>query len=69
MSERGSFIFVGYRALGFATNDIPHGIFYSQKHKENYIVTCVGKSFHIYNVSDNRVICGIIVLIVYIVIC
>lgn len=44
-------IFTGYRALGFVSNHVPLAVRYHQKHKENYVVTCVGKSFHTYNCS------------------
>ena len=44
-------IFAGFRALGFVSNHIPLDVRYSQRHKENYVVTCVGKAFHVYNVS------------------
>ena len=47
----GSKIFAGYRALGFVSNHVPLAVRHHQKHKENYVVTCVGKSFHTYNVS------------------
>ncbi|XP_013379758.1 WD repeat-containing protein 36 isoform X1 [Lingula anatina] len=44
-------IFCGYRALGFNSNHVPLAVRYHQKHKENYVVTCVGKAFHTYNCS------------------
>ncbi|XP_060608574.1 WD repeat-containing protein 36-like isoform X2 [Ruditapes philippinarum] len=44
-------IFTGYRALGFVSNHVPLAVRYHQKHKENYVVTCVGKCFHTYNCS------------------
>ncbi|KAL4237143.1 WD repeat-containing protein 36 [Mactra antiquata] len=44
-------IFTGFRALGFVSNHVPLAVRYHQKHNENYIVTCVGKSFHTYNCS------------------
>ncbi|ELT99075.1 hypothetical protein CAPTEDRAFT_181222, partial [Capitella teleta] len=44
-------IFAGYRALGFTCNHVPFSIRYHQKHKENYVVTAVGKAFHTYNCS------------------
>lgn len=44
-------IFTGFRALGFVSNHVPLAVRYHQKHKENYVVTCVGKSFHTYNCS------------------
>lgn len=44
-------IFAGFRALGFVSNHVPLSVRHHQKHKENYVVTCVGKSFHTYNCS------------------
>ncbi|KAK2173340.1 hypothetical protein NP493_883g01001 [Ridgeia piscesae] len=44
-------IFTGFRALGFVSNHIPLAVRHHQKHKENYVVTCVGKAFHTYNCS------------------
>ena len=48
MSSR---IFSSFRALGLTTNHVPLDVRYNNNHKENYVVTCVGKSFHTYNVS------------------
>lgn len=47
----GNRIFESYRALGYYTNHVPIQIMYHEKLKENFIVTCVGKSYHIYNAS------------------
>ncbi len=47
-------LFTGYRALGFVSNEIPLNVRYHQKHRENYVVTCVGKAFQVYNVSRPR---------------
>ncbi|XP_022111358.1 WD repeat-containing protein 36-like [Acanthaster planci] len=47
----GSQIFVGFRALGFHCNHVPLAIRYHQRHKDHYVVTAVGKSFHTYNCS------------------
>ena len=47
----GSKLFAGYRALGFVSDHVPLAVRYNQKHKENYVVTSVGKAFHTYNVS------------------
>ncbi|GFS13535.1 WD repeat-containing protein 36 [Elysia marginata] len=44
-------IFVGYRALGFVSNHIPLVTRYHKRHRDNYVITCVGQSFHVYNVS------------------
>ena len=50
----GSRIFAAYRALGFISNRVPLVVRYNKKHKENYVVTCVGKAFHTYNVSISK---------------
>ena len=47
----GSKLFESYRALGYYTNHIPIQILYHERLKESFIVTCVGKSYHIYNAS------------------
>ncbi|XP_038068036.1 WD repeat-containing protein 36-like [Patiria miniata] len=47
----GSQIFVGFRALGFHCNHVPLALRYHQRHKDHYVVTSVGKSFHTYNCS------------------
>ncbi|KAL8567228.1 hypothetical protein ACOMHN_046638 [Nucella lapillus] len=44
-------IFTGYRALGYVSTDVPFAMRYHKKHKENYVVTSVGRSFHVYNCS------------------
>ncbi|CAC5374475.1 UTP21 [Mytilus coruscus] len=44
-------IFTGFRALGYVSNHIPLQVRHHRKHKENYVITCVGKSFHTYNCS------------------
>lgn len=44
-------IFVGFRALGFVSNHIPLVTRYHKRHRDNYVITCVGQSFHVYNVS------------------
>ncbi|KAK3090298.1 hypothetical protein FSP39_010724 [Pinctada imbricata] len=44
-------IFHGYRALGFVSDHVPLSLRHHKKHKENYVITCVGKSFHTYNCS------------------
>ena len=44
-------IFVSYKALGFVTNNVPISIGYYRKLKKPYVVTCIGRSFHVYNVS------------------
>ncbi|XP_069127390.1 WD repeat-containing protein 36-like [Argopecten irradians] len=50
-------IFEGYRALGFVSNHVPLAVRYHKKHKDNYVVTCVGKSYHVYNVSKLGIVC------------
>lgn len=47
----GSKIFESYRAIGYYTNGVPIQVLYHERLKENFIVTCVGKSYHIYNAS------------------
>lgn len=47
----GSRVFESYRALGYYTNHVPLQIQYHERLKENFIITCVGKSYHIYNAS------------------
>lgn len=47
----GSSLFSGFRVLGLYSNHVPHAVRFHQKHREFYLVTAVGKSFHTYNVS------------------
>ncbi|KAF7641992.1 hypothetical protein LDENG_00266720 [Lucifuga dentata] len=47
----GSSLFSGFRVLGLYSNHVPHVLRYHRKHREFYIVTAVGKSFHTYNVN------------------
>jgi len=54
MMDRPSRLFVGYRALGFTSNAVPLCIRYSEKRRENYVLTSVGRAFHTYNVSFCR---------------
>ena len=51
MPSGSSRIFTGFRALGFVSNHVPLAVRYNKKHKENYVVTCVGNAFHTYNVG------------------
>ena len=51
MTDRGSRLFTGYRALGFTSNAVPLCVRYDEKRRENYVLTCVGRAFHTYNVS------------------
>ncbi|BFY99566.1 hypothetical protein BsWGS_02606 [Bradybaena similaris] len=43
-------IFSAYRALGFVSNHIPLVTRYHKRHKDNYIVTCVGQAFHVHEI-------------------
>lgn len=47
-----SVLFAGFRALGLFSNDVPHVVRYSALKRRFYVTTCVGKSFHTYDVSD-----------------
>uniref|UniRef100_A0A2K6FTJ2 WD repeat domain 36 n=1 Tax=Propithecus coquereli TaxID=379532 RepID=A0A2K6FTJ2_PROCO len=51
-SRTSSALFAGFRALGLFSNDIPHVVRYSALKRRFYVTTCVGKSFHTYDVSD-----------------
>uniref|UniRef100_A0A3B5KSB5 WD repeat domain 36 n=1 Tax=Xiphophorus couchianus TaxID=32473 RepID=A0A3B5KSB5_9TELE len=44
-------MFSGFRVLGLYSNHVPHALRYHQKHREFYVVTSVGKSFHTFNNS------------------
>lgn len=46
-----SALFAGFRALGLFSNDIPHVVRFSALKRRFYVTTCVGKSFHTYDVS------------------
>lgn len=50
-SRGGSALFSGFRVLGLYSNHVPHALRYHQKHQEFYVVTSVGRSFHMFNVS------------------
>lgn len=50
MTETNSRLFSGYRALGINSDQVPCVIRYNQKHQETYVVTSVGKAFHVYKV-------------------
>ena len=54
MSELNSKIFEPYRALGVNSDHVPCVIRYNHKHQETYVVTSVGKSFHVYKVISNE---------------
>lgn len=47
-----SALFAGFRALGLFSNDIPHVVRFNALKRRFYVTTCVGKSFHTYDVSD-----------------
>ncbi|XP_069481588.1 WD repeat-containing protein 36 [Ambystoma mexicanum] len=49
--SRGSAIFKGFRALGLYSNHLPHVLRYHRRHREFYVVTCVGRAFHTFNVN------------------
>lgn len=47
-------IFVRNRVLGYVSNAVPVKTRYIRKRKENFLVTCVGKSFYTWNSSNFR---------------
>ncbi|XP_005281691.2 WD repeat-containing protein 36 isoform X1 [Chrysemys picta bellii] len=47
----GSALFSGFRALGLYSNHLPHVLRYHQRHREFYLLTAAGRSFHTYNVK------------------
>ncbi|XP_014828162.1 PREDICTED: WD repeat-containing protein 36 [Poecilia mexicana] len=57
MPRTGSALFTGFRVLGLYSNHVPHALRYHQKHREFYVVTSVGKSFHTFNVSRLGIVC------------
>lgn len=50
MPAGGSSLFSGFRVLGLYSNHVPHALRYHLKHRESYVVTAVGRSFHTFNV-------------------
>lgn len=50
MTHSSSKIFNGYRALGINSDHVPCVIRYNSKHHETYVITSVGKAFHVYKV-------------------
>lgn len=46
-----SVLFAGFRALGLFSKDIPHVVRFSALKRRFYVTTCVGKSFHTYDVQ------------------
>ncbi|CAI5689158.1 unnamed protein product [Oreochromis niloticus] len=51
MPAGGSSLFSGFRVLGLYSNHVPHALRYHLKHREFYVVTAVGRSFHTFNVN------------------
>ncbi|XP_057645043.1 WD repeat-containing protein 36 [Chionomys nivalis] len=51
-----SALFAGFRALGLFSNDVPHVVRYSTLKRRFYVTTCVGKSFHTYDVQKLRLV-------------
>uniref|UniRef100_A0A1A8BDK5 WD repeat domain 36 n=1 Tax=Nothobranchius kadleci TaxID=1051664 RepID=A0A1A8BDK5_NOTKA len=51
MPGGGSCLFSGFRVVGLYSDHVPHAIRYHLKHREFYVVTSVGRSFHTFNVS------------------
>ncbi|KAM4528147.1 WD repeat-containing protein 36 [Odontesthes bonariensis] len=51
MPGGGSSLFSGFRVLGLYSNHVPHALRYHLKHREFYVVTAVGRSFHTFNVN------------------
>lgn len=51
MQGGGSSLFSGFRVLGLYSNHVPHALHFHKKHREFYLVTAIGKSFHTYNVN------------------
>ncbi|XP_029941250.1 WD repeat-containing protein 36-like [Salarias fasciatus] len=47
----GSSLFSGFRVLGIYSNHVPHALRFHLKHREFYLVTSCGRSFHTFNVS------------------
>lgn len=53
----GSKLFQRNRALGYVSNHIPASVRFMKNRQENIIVTCVGRSFHVYSCNHFRLIC------------
>jgi hypothetical protein len=45
-------IFNSFRALGINSNHVPCVVRYNQKHHETYVITSIGKAFHVYKVNN-----------------
>jgi len=52
MYQNSSKIFSGYRALGVNSDHVPCIIRYNQKHQETYVISSIGKAFHVYKCSN-----------------
>lgn len=52
----GTKIFQQNRALGYVSNHVPANVRFINQRKENLIVTCVGRSFHVYACNTFRLI-------------
>ncbi|XP_035776148.1 WD repeat-containing protein 36-like [Anopheles albimanus] len=53
---RGSHLFQPNRALGYVSNHVPPNVRYIDQRRESIIVTCVGRSFHVYGSNSFRLI-------------
>ena len=51
MSLQDSRIFAGYRTLGVNSDHVPCVIRYNQRHQETYVISSVGKAFHVHKVK------------------
>uniref|UniRef100_A0A182Q2F6 Uncharacterized protein n=1 Tax=Anopheles farauti TaxID=69004 RepID=A0A182Q2F6_9DIPT len=49
-------IFQANRALGYVSNHIPPNVRYIDQRRENIVITCVGRSFHVYGCNSFRLI-------------
>ncbi|XP_061590565.1 WD repeat-containing protein 36 [Cololabis saira] len=51
MPGGGSSLFSRFRVLGLYSNHVPHALRFHHKHRQNYVMTAVGRSFHTFNVN------------------
>uniref|UniRef100_A0A6E8VJC9 WD repeat-containing protein 55 homolog n=1 Tax=Anopheles coluzzii TaxID=1518534 RepID=A0A6E8VJC9_ANOCL len=51
-----SHLFQPNRALGYVSNHIPPNVRYIDQRRENVVITCVGRSFHVYGCNSFRLI-------------
>ncbi|ESN89835.1 hypothetical protein HELRODRAFT_104619, partial [Helobdella robusta] len=49
-------LFASYKAIGFVVNEIPISVGIYRRKKEPYVVTCVGRAFHTYNVKKLAIV-------------